>query len=336
MTVIGMDVHQRTSTLAFVDPATGVADVRRIETNPEAIAEAIAQWERPWAVALEATRQAPAVCRWLRELGVEEMHLAHPQKLEMIGRCLSAKTDAKDALLIRNALADGYLPKCYLAPPDVQDLRALTRGRDRFRRTSTQMRNGIRTLLCQAGLACPQTDLCGKAARAELARLFAKLDPWARRTVRWMMEMLRMAERALADLDREIRRQARAHPVARELMRLAGIGPVLSLSLVAELGEIARFAAPAHLHSYAGLAPRTEDSDRHHGRRRLPQRCHKRLRHLAVLAAQGAIRAHAPSKAKAVAERVRARCGKRTAKIAAARMMLTEVWEVWRCVAGIA
>lgn len=334
MTVVGMDVHKKSSTLALLDPATGETDVVRVQTNPKAIAEALNRWERPWTVGLEATRQAPAVCGWLRRMGVEEIHLAHPQKLESVGRLTSAKTDAKDAKLIRDGLLKGWLPEAYLAPEAVEELRALTRQRDRVRRTATQYRNVIRSLLCQAGLECPWKDLCGKAAQKELPGLFAQLGPNAQRAVKSAWEMLQVAERQLGELDREIARQARAHPVARELQKLSGIASVLSLSLVAEIGEITRFAEPANLHSYAGLAPRAEDSGEHRGRRKLPERCFKRLRYLATMAAQGAIRSRAPSKAKAVGERVRASCGKKTGNVAAARVMLTEVFAAWQRVAG--
>ncbi len=334
MTIVGMDVHKRSSTLAFIDPATAVIEVVRVQTRPEAIVRALRGWERPWRVGLEATRQAPAVCGWLRRLGVEEIHLAHPQKLEGVGRLNSAKTDAKDAVLIRDALLNGWLPEAYLAPEAVEELRALTRGRDRVRRTATQYRNVIRSLLCQAGLECPWKDLCGKAARKELPGLLVQLGRNAQLAAKAAWEMLQVAERELRALDREIARQARAHPVARELQKLRGIASVLSLSLVAEIGEIRRFAAPANLHSYAGLAPRAQDSGEHRGRRKLPERCFKRLRYLATMAAQGAIRSRAPSKAKTVGQRVRASCGKKTGTVAAARVMLTEVFEAWQRVAG--
>jgi transposase len=329
MTYVGMDVHKNTSTLAFIDPATAQIETVRVPTNPREIARALNRWERPWVVALEATRQAPAVCKWLRAMFADEIHLADPQKLEAIGKCGSAKTDAKDAELIREALRDGYLPEAYLASAQVEDLRALSRGRQQFRQVTTKLRNILRTLLSQAGLTCSWSDLCGVAARGELKELFGQLAPFARQIAEGMWAALERIEELLRDIQREVERQAKADPIARELMRLPGIGATLALSIRAEIGEIERFASPEKLISYAGLAPRPDDSDRYRGRRRLPKRCQKRLRYLAVLAAQGAARSREPSRPKAVYERHRARLGPQTAKIAAARRMLTEVFELW-------
>jgi transposase len=270
------------------------------------------------------------VCKWLRTLFADEIHLADPQKLEAIGKCGSAKTDSKDAELIRDALMNGYLPRAYLASAQVEDLRALSRGRQQLRGMTTQLRNLLRTLLAQAGLTCSWSDLCGVAARGELPGLFAQLGPFARQVAEAMWAALQRIEGLVGKLQQQVERQARADPVARELMRLPGVGAFLALSIRAEIGDIARFATPEKLISYAGLAPRPEDSDRYRGRRRLPKRCSKRLRYLAVLAAQGAARCREPSPAKAVYARQRARLGPQTAKIAAARMVLTEVFQLWQ------
>ena len=56
--------------------------------------------------------------------------------------------------------------------------------------------------------------------------------------------------------------------VARAFDTLVGIGPVLALTLRAEIGDITRFARGAELASYAGLVPRVDASaDRYwHGR----------------------------------------------------------------------
>ncbi len=44
-------------------------------------------------------------------------------------------------------------------------------------------------------------------------------------------------------------------------MDFAGIGPVLAAVIVAEIGDITRFATPARLCSWAGLTPRHRESD---------------------------------------------------------------------------
>ena len=68
--------------------------------------------------------------------------------------------------------------------------------------------------------------------------------------------------------DAEVTQRAAADPIAQALDTLAGIGPVMALTIRAEIGDIRRFAGGPALASDAGLVPRVEQSaDRvYHGR----------------------------------------------------------------------
>jgi transposase len=44
------------------------------------------------------------------------------------------------------------------------------------------------------------------------------------------------------------------------LQQIPGLGPVLALTIRAEVGDLRRFPTPGHLASYAGLVPRVDAS----------------------------------------------------------------------------
>jgi transposase len=328
MTHIAMDVHRKRSTLAYVTPGLVEPKIVRCLTTRQGFAEVLSGLPGPWVVCVEATRQSPAVARWLQELGVEEIHLVNPQELHQFVKD-KPKTDARDAQAMLRLQLMGRLPECYLACRRVQDARALSRGRQMLRKVSTVLRNGLRALLNQQGLDLAWRDLRGAHAQEELPAVVAQLPPLTQGIVTVLLQLLEQVEGALAAADGMIADQVAREPIAQALMQLGGVGPILAFGLVAELGEIERFEDPAHLISYAGLAPRANDSDDFHGPRHLPQRCNKRLRHLAVLAAQGACRSRQDSKARRTYHRLRERLKPNTAKIAAARALLTEVFYVW-------
>jgi len=123
--------------------------------------------------------------------------------------------------------------------------------------------------------------------------------------------------------------------VGRLLLQLPGVGVVTAFGLLAEIGDVARFDTPKQLHSYAGLTPRVRQSDSFDGQRYLPQRCSKRLRYWSVLAAQGAVRSDGTSRMAQAYQRLRTRHGPNTAKVAAARVLLTEVFYRWRHAAAL-
>jgi transposase len=329
MTQIAMDVHRKRSVLAYQTPAEEEPKVVRCYTTRAGLAKVLGALPRPWRVCLEATRQSSAVVRWLRELEAESIELVDPKGLKAFVKG-KPKTDARDAKEMLALLQMGRLPKAYLAPPAVQEVRALTRTRGYVRRASTSLRNQVRALLNQHGLEVPARDLCGVGGRRQLAESVAQLGPLGQTAAGQLTPLLLATEQALDVLDGQVREALAQQPVARALMARPGIGPVMALALAAELGEIERFEDVAHLWSYAGVAPRAHDSDEYQAPRHLPHRCNKRVRHLAVQAAQAAARSRQPSPAKRTYERLcRRGLHHNTAKVAAARDLLKDVYYAW-------
>ena len=328
MTHIAMDVHRKRSTLAYVTPGMEEPKVVRCYTTPKDFAKVLGKLPGPWVVCVESTRQSPAVVRWLREMGVAELHLVNAQELHKFTKG-KPKTDARDAKEMLDLQLMGRLPECYLATQRVQEWRALSRGRAFIRKTSTAARNAIRALLNQHGLDIAYRDLRGVAAQEQLAQLQEQLGSQAQMVLQQLMMMLSVTEESLKALDAEIEAQIAQHPVTQALTEIPGIGAVLAFGFLAEMGQIDRFEDPAHLISYAGLAPRANDSDEYHGPRHLPKRCNKRLRHLAIQAAQCACRSRAESKTRATYGRLVKRLKPNTAKIAAARTLLKDVFYHW-------
>ena len=167
-------------------------------------------------------------------------------------------------------------------------------------------------------------------AQDAMPGLLAQLGPNARRMAEAYGKLLALVQELLSEVDRQIQRQVAADPIAKELDGIAGIGPVIALAIRAEIGEIARFAAPKYLYGYARVVPKVAQSDRFHQSGPLPRRCNKRLRYWAIQAAQCASRTRKDNPAKSVYERVRNRCGPNPAKVAGARAILKEVFAIWR------
>jgi transposase len=329
MTQIAMDVHKRRSTVAYATPALAEPKVARCLSTPEGFASVLQKLPRPWIIAVECSRQSSAVTRWLGELGADEVHLVDARALHQFTED-KPKSDARDAKEMLHLLHLGRLPECYLASEHERQLRALTRTRSLVAKFNTAVRNSIRTLLNQWGLGVCYTDLTGAGAQEQLAALAERLGPLVQIALQQLVVLLAMIPQCLSVLNAAIADQVAQEPLAQALDELPGIGPILALGLVAEIGRIDRFADPAHLISYAGLAPRANDSDSFHGPRKLPKRCNKRLRHLAVQAAQGARNSKHDSKAHRTYVRVAQRRPNHVAKLSAARTVLQEVFWRWR------
>jgi transposase len=126
-------------------------------------------------------------------------------------------------------------------------------------------------------------------------------------------------------LDWEIRQRARSDPRAGVLTQLPGIGLFTALVILAEVGEISRFASARQLASWAGLTPTVRGSDRvaHYGH--ISKQGSVWLRRVLCEAAQTAKR-H-PQFA-ATFQRIAKRRGKKIATTAIARKLATRAWHL--------
>jgi transposase len=66
----------------------------------------------------------------------------------------------------------------------------------------------------------------------------------------------------VARLERELRARAKPDPRVAALMTMPGVGWITAMTLVAEIGDINRFATARKLCAWAGLIPAVRNSDR--------------------------------------------------------------------------
>jgi transposase len=133
------------------------------------------------------------------------------------------------------------------------------------------------------------------AAQAQTLRLPGETTTAA--LIAGLARQLLDLDRRIKDTDKLITSQFQQHPQAEIIQSLPGLGPILGAEfLVATGGNLAGFATPGRLASYAGLVPVPQDSGRITGNLRRPKRYNRRLRRVFYMAALSSIRANGPSR----------------------------------------
>jgi transposase len=94
----------------------------------------------------------------------------------------------------------------------------------------------------------------------------------------------------LAELEAAIAQVGQDDEETGRLQEIPGIGPQNAATIRAELGDVSRFSSVDQVIAYAGLEPRTHDSGRFAGQKRLSKRGPGALRHALYLAALVAAR----------------------------------------------
>lgn len=139
---------------------------------------------------------------------------------------------------------------------------------------------------------------------------------------------LELWRRRLAERGGDIERLLEAHEVGSLLTSIDGIGPQTAARLIAELGDITRFANAGALAAYVGVVPALKGSGK-----RKPQRApltpfgHARLRQALWMPVLSAVRYNAWLKA-FYGRLVAAGKPRKLALVAAMRKLLTAVWTV--------
>ena len=190
------------------------------------------------AVAVEASGPTWAFVDALRPTGAR-VCVVDPRKTKLKAG-FAAKTDRLDARRLADALRRESVVSIYIPPPAIRELREVCRGRHQLVRLRTRVAQMIRALLlrCDAGEP-PGTRLYAPRALAWLAA--AQLPPDADRTLRRLERLYQAIHGDAQAADAEVRRRSADDPIAVALTELVGIGPVMALTIRAEIGDMARF-----------------------------------------------------------------------------------------------
>jgi transposase len=126
-------------------------------------------------------------------------------------------------------------------------------------RLSTLCKNRIHAVLADRGIGEDQNLWTGPG-RAWLADL--ALPPTPRAIIQDCCGLLDTLATPIARLEGEIATLAKPDPRVQALMARPGIGKLTAMTLVAEIGDIARFPTARKLCAWAGLTPQVRNSDR--------------------------------------------------------------------------
>ena len=357
----GLDVH-RDNVVACtrVQMPTGQVEVEkeRFATTQAGLAEltAFLMDAGVTTVAMEATGIYWRTVYYALEGLFSELWLCNAQHVKNVpGR----KTDLSDAEWLADVAAHGMVRPSFVPPPELRELRELTR----YRKTQVDMRaheiQRLEKVLQDAGvkLTSVASSVWSKSSRAMVEAMIAGerdsvvLADLAKGVMRKKIDRLEEALegnfgrhhallcREIIDhldfLDRSIARVsedicARLVPFAPQVTLLAsipGVSEVTAQVIVAETGaDMARFPTPGHLCAWAGVAPASYESA---GKRRAAGTRHgsPHLRRTLVEAARAAARTKGTYYS-AQYSRLARRRGPNKAAVAVAHSILETSWHL--------
>ena len=190
------------------------------------------------------------------------VHLAEPAETAALrGNKKRAKTDRADARHHRELLMAGRLPESWIPPDHILDLRARVRLRHTLMHQHTEWQQRIQAVLYHHG--CPSRR---KLMRGD-GRDWLDAQPLpaaAREQLTVALAVTDALDVQIAPQDRALRSYARRQTGCKALIeKYYGVGELVAVTVLAELGDCRRFSNSRDAVRYAGLDITVYQSDRH-------------------------------------------------------------------------
>ncbi len=285
---VGLDYHQSSVQVCAMDVSGNVLVNRPCANNWAAIADAAEAHGRVKRAAIESCAGAANLTDDLVSRAGWSMDLAHPGYVQRM-KGSPDKTDFSDARMLADLERVGYLPKVWLAPEDVRELRRVVR----FRQALVAERRNIKLRI--GALLRDQRVRCHDAR------------PWTKVWLHWLRSTDAVSPESRWVIDRQLARLAytledisavedrlteltKSDPLVVALQGLHGIGPVTSWTIRAEIGRFDRFRTGKQLARFCGLTPRNASSGTRVADAGLIKAGNRQLRATLIEAAQRLIR----------------------------------------------
>jgi len=317
---VGVDLHKRFCYMTALDSRGKQLNAQAVANETAALRAYFKQFRKPVRAAVEACSFWPA---FRAAVGKQvELRMVHPMRVKAIAAA-KLKNDRIDSATLAHLLRCDLLPEAWMADEPTRELRQQVRLRATLVRQRTRLKNQVHAILHQHGLkAGGGTDLFGKAGRAWLQQV--RVGEKAQDALAIYLKLIDEFTVHVEQQDGEVKEFVSGDRRAQWLMTIPGIGRYSAMLLLAEIGDIERFAHPRALSNYAGLVPwvrESADKRRSGGITRVGSPW---LRWIMVEAAQVAVRT-SPA-VKDYFERLRRRKHRNVAVVAVARKLLITVW----------
>jgi len=261
---VGLDVHKETIAVAVAESDKGeVRYVGEIANTPQAMKKLIKQLRKDGdqlSFCYEAGPCGYGLHRQLSDLGWDCQVVAPSLIPKKAGD--RVKTDRRDAVSLARLHRAGELTAVWVPDGAQEALRDLTRAREDLKRLQQQAKQRLLAFLLRHG------------------RRFEGKNHWTQAHHRWLegmkfeqavqqivfqeyVDTVAVLSKRLEALDGQLQSAARASvfwPVIEALMALRGVNLLTAAIVVAEIGDLKRFASAPQLMAYLGVVPSEHSS----------------------------------------------------------------------------
>ena len=247
----GIDLHARVLYVCIIDQDGQTCVHKEISDSPDKLKSILEPYLGNIVVGVECMHCWYWVSDFCEDLGVDFI-LGHALYMKAIhgGK---AKNDRIDSFKIANLIRGGNFPLAYVYPKEMRATRDLLRRRTKLVRHGAHLKAHVSNTTSQYNLPPNKVNLKNVGAREQLKITFP--DRVVQRNIDLDMAVLECYARELSKVECFLEQQAKQHNPAHWylLKSISGIGRILGLTIIYEIGYIERFESVQKFASYARL-----------------------------------------------------------------------------------
>ncbi len=247
----GIDLHARSLYVCILSQDAEVLLHKECPAKADVLFRLIAPFLNDLVIGVECMHCWYWVADLCEEKGIDFI-LGHALYMRAIhgGK---AKNDRIDSLKIAQLIRGGNFPLAYVYPREMRSTRDLLRRRTNLVRHGANLKAHVANTTSQYNLPPNRVNLKNVSAREQLQHAFE--DPDVQRMINLDLAVLECYHRELSQTEWHLEQQAKKHqPVSFNLLKtIPGIGRILALTILYEIGDIQRFDTVQQFASYCQL-----------------------------------------------------------------------------------
>jgi transposase len=256
VTYVGLDDHQAFVQVCVMDESGRVLSNHRCPNATAALRERVERAGVEVRAAIEACNGAADLAEELAAAGWQ-VSLAHAAYVHRMKQGPD-KTDWSDARLLADLLRAGYLPKVWLPPSSLRQLRHVMRHRQQLAQARRNAKLRVTALLRSERIEF--TGSRWTKAWVQAVRTCADLGAQGLWVANELLDEIGHRQRQIDRTEAQLEALTAGDPFVQPLLTYHGVGLVTAVTLEAELGTMGRFRSGKQLSRFCALSPRNASS----------------------------------------------------------------------------
>lgn len=255
----GIDLHTKKMYVCIINQQNEIVLHKNINTDPDIFMGIIQPFRGDLVVGVECMFTWYWIADLCRKASIDFV-LGHALYMKAIhgGK---AKNDKIDSRKIAALLRGGMFPPAYIYPKSMRPTRDLLRRRNHFMRKRAELLAHIVNTASQYNIGEDIGKIRKKRFREGLVQKFP--NPDVQKSIEADAKMLDAYDKVIASMEYQTQKNAKLHdPISYALLRtIPGIGEILSLVILYEIGDINRFPRVQDFASYSRLVKSVRESN---------------------------------------------------------------------------